>query len=81
MNKSASQYYSSYTTNVYGRIPFKCYSCTNNFAAAGSRARFAQATQGCGFGNDFDSGDSNVKVVECYTFCQVNIILKISHDI
>ena len=66
------QYYNAYTTNVYGRQAFKCYSCTNDNIAAGSRG---QATGACGFGNDFNSGDASVKTVDCYTFCSVTNIM------
>jgi len=67
INQLQAQYYNSFTTNVYGRRSFKCYSCTNNFNTPG---KYGQATEGCGFGNDFNHADSNVKVVECHTFCQ-----------
>ncbi len=67
MGQAQAQYYNAYTTNVYGRQPFKCYSCTNDFNTPGE---FGQATEACGFGNDFNYADTNVKVVECYTYCQ-----------
>ena len=56
---------------MYGRQPFKCYSCTNDNTLAGSRGQFSTSTPACGFGNDFWSSDPNVRTVDCYTFCQV----------
>jgi hypothetical protein len=66
-----SQFYKDYTTNVYGRQAFKCYTCTNDNNAAGSRGRYTDSAESCGYGNEFNPANPNVQVTNCYTYCMV----------
>lgn len=66
-----AQFYKDYTTNVYGRQAFKCYSCTNDNDAAGSRGKYSDSSDTCGFGNSFNPASPNVQVENCYTYCLV----------
>ena len=69
LNYNNAQIFAGYTTNVYGRRSFDCYSCTNNVDTALSRSKYQQATPDCGFANEFKSSGSNVQRVPCYTYC------------
>lgn len=62
-----------YTTNIYQRQPFQCYVCTNNYDASNTRMRYDQATHGCGFAEDFNPNDPNVRKQLCYTYCLVSL--------
>ncbi|CAF0732545.1 unnamed protein product [Brachionus calyciflorus] len=69
VKSSKSQYFKDYTTNVYGRQPFECYKCTNNYDTANSRGKYEKATNDCGFGNQFNPRGSLVQKELCYTYC------------
>ena len=69
INLINAQIFAGYTTNVYGRRSFDCYSCTNNVDTAHTRSKYQQASPDCGFSNDFKPSGSNVQRVPCYTYC------------
>ncbi len=69
-----------YTTHVYDSPAFYCYSCTNNPDIANSRGKFSEATEDCGFSNDFRPSSTRIKREVCFTYCMVlynlHLILK-----
>ena len=75
MGLSHAQAYGDYTTNVYGRTPFLCYTCTNNYDAANSRSKFYpfQASEDCGFNYAFNPNGQYVQKTPCYTYCMVSL--------
>ena len=80
INLSEEQIFAGYTTNVYGRRAFSCYSCTNNIDTAHSRSKYQSATPDCGFSDSFNPSNSLVQRVPCYTYCMVcHESAKVSH--
>jgi hypothetical protein len=73
MPLSQAQFYKDYTTNVYGRQPFQCFTCTNNNDAVNSRGKYQTSSPDCGFYNDFKRDSPNVQKTLCYTYCMVDI--------
>lgn len=71
MQLSQAQFYKDYTTNIYGRQPFQCFTCTNNNDAVNSRGKYQTSSPDCGFSNDFKRDSPNVQKTLCYTYCMV----------
>lgn len=69
VNLSKEQIFAGYTTNVYGRRAFSCYSCSNNIDTAYSRSKYQSATADCGFSDSFNPSNPLVQRVPCYTYC------------